>query len=265
MVSYTYSNLRGNYEGLTSTDLTDGFGGRNAPNNSRAFDEPYFQSTANGTSADGVLPTDRPNTFKGWAYYRLPWGNRQSTMFGIFQTAYQGTPQSSFIDVGLAGGGAPVFPVYIAGRGKFLDVTQDAATGNIAVNDVRTFRTPWYTQSDLSVVHEIKVNKNNEHQVLGFEANITNALNQRAVTAYYTGLNSLDDNIALAPNGQRLVNPGAYSTFFSPYDFVSTFNNNFYTGSPNNRPRPEILSSWYGKPFLFQQSRMVRFKVRFDF
>ena len=48
MFSYTWSNFRGNYTGLTSSDLGDGGGGRNAPNNSRAFDEPYFSWNANG-------------------------------------------------------------------------------------------------------------------------------------------------------------------------------------------------------------------------
>ena len=43
MFSYTYSQLRGNYTGLTSSELSDGeAGGRNSPNNSRAFDEPFF-------------------------------------------------------------------------------------------------------------------------------------------------------------------------------------------------------------------------------
>ena len=44
-LSYTYSSFRGNYNGLTSSDEADGGGGRNAPNNSRAFDETYFPST----------------------------------------------------------------------------------------------------------------------------------------------------------------------------------------------------------------------------
>ena len=52
---------------LTSSDLGDGGGGRNAPNNSRAFDEPYFSWNANGASSSGLLPTDRPNALKGYA------------------------------------------------------------------------------------------------------------------------------------------------------------------------------------------------------
>ncbi len=78
MFSYTYSNFRGNYTGLTSSDLADGGGGRNAPNNSRAFDEPYFSWNANGGSSSGLLPTDRPNALKGYSY-DLPWLRSSTT------------------------------------------------------------------------------------------------------------------------------------------------------------------------------------------
>ena len=100
MFSYTYSKFRGNYTGLTNTDPSDGGGGRNAPNNSRAFDEPFFYYGANGNSNNGLLPTDRPNVFKGYAYYELPWMRKFSTNFGIFQYLYQGRPVSSYVDVG---------------------------------------------------------------------------------------------------------------------------------------------------------------------
>lgn len=60
MFSYTYSHFRGNYTGLTSSDMSDGgLGGRNSPNNSRAFDEPYFSWNDNGGSSSGLLPTDQ--------------------------------------------------------------------------------------------------------------------------------------------------------------------------------------------------------------
>ena len=81
MVSYTWSSLWGNYTGLTTTDQTDGGGvGRNSPDTTRAFDEPFYYFGANGQSNNGPLPTDRPNTFKGYAYYDLPWS--QKTRYG---------------------------------------------------------------------------------------------------------------------------------------------------------------------------------------
>ena len=49
---YTYSRLRGNYSGLTDSDISDGGGARNSANDSRAFDEPFFQFTSHGTVAN---------------------------------------------------------------------------------------------------------------------------------------------------------------------------------------------------------------------
>ena len=106
--SYTWSSLWGNYTGLTTTDQIDGgVTGRNSPDTTRSFDEPFYYFGANGKSNDGPLPTDRPNVFKGYGYYTLPWAgkfNANATTFGLFQVAYQGSPMSSFADVGLASG-----------------------------------------------------------------------------------------------------------------------------------------------------------------
>jgi len=41
--------------------------GRNAPNNSRSFDETYFQYNAYGGSSSGNLPTVVPTPSKGYA------------------------------------------------------------------------------------------------------------------------------------------------------------------------------------------------------
>src|SRR5208337_1668180 len=50
--SYTWSSAWGNYAGLTTTDQTDGgVTGRNSPDTTRAFDEPFFYYTYQGKSA----------------------------------------------------------------------------------------------------------------------------------------------------------------------------------------------------------------------
>ena len=165
--------------------------------------------------------------------------------------------------MGFATIGQPIFPIFVEGRGKFVNLSQDQATGNISVNSVGTKRTPWFSQSDVSVSHEIKVNKNNESQVLGFEMNVTNLLNQHSVTSFYDGLNSLNSNRSLNPNGQRIFDPGQYATYFSGFNWPQVFNNNFNETPANARPL--VLSSWYGQPFTYQVSRSVRFKIRFDF
>jgi hypothetical protein len=255
MFSYTYSHLRGNYSGLTSTDESDGFGGRNAPNNSRAFDEPYFQETAYGTPANGLLATDRPNVFKGYTYYSLPWGHgRQTSTIGLFQQMLQGSPMSTFLDVGAAYPAQPSFPVYPEGRGKWATATSDPSTGDITISSVGTRRTPWYTQSDLSLMHSIKVNGNNESQVLSFEADIQNLFNQRAVTAYYSGLDSFNFAIPLLPGGLTTADTGGYAAYMSPYPWKSLLNTDGV-----------VLNTQYGKPWLYQYSRNIRLSVKFEF
>ena len=73
MFSYTYSSLWGNYTGLTTTDQSDGGStGRNSPDTTRSFDEPFYYFGQNGKSNNGALPTDRPNVVKGYLYYTLP-------------------------------------------------------------------------------------------------------------------------------------------------------------------------------------------------
>jgi len=264
MFSYTWSSLWGNYTGLTTTDQIDGGNtGRNSPDTSRSFDEPFFYFGANGKSNSGPLPTDRPNTFKGDAYYRLPWkGNNQATTFGIFSYAYQGSPVSSYVDLGLASYGQPLESTYIFGRGDFANIT--GSTGNLTIGAPSFRRTPWYYQTDFNLSHEIKVNKNNEHQLLGFSANITNLFNEKAITSYYGGFNSIYyDNTPLSPQG---INFGgganiynALETGYTPQQWI-----NGGTGTYGTAPAV-VQSSWYGKPFLYQYGRAMRFGARFTF
>jgi carboxypeptidase family protein len=277
MFSYTYSRLWGNYSGLTSTDIGDANGGRNSPNNSRAFDEPFFSWGADGKSSSGLMPTDRPNALKGYAYYELNEGKHNATDFGLFSVAYSGTPQTSFADLGFAFGGFPSFPTLVAGRGKWLDISQDPATGAVTVGNPRTFRTPWFMQSDVQLSHSYKFG---ESKVVRFSATLYNLFNRRATTAYYTYINSDFATTYLAPssasclavnNGLGLTNdPGcylfdgapAYSAYEHPYDVKTLLNN-----SPAlvNGGGPVTVNGWYGKPFLFQLSRNIRLGLRFTF
>jgi hypothetical protein len=257
MASYTWSNFRGNYSGLTSSDLGDGGGGRNAPNNSRAFDEPYFSWDAQGTSSSGLLATDRPNTLKGYVYYDMPWLKRFTTDFGVFQSAYSGTPLSSEIDVGYSYAGSPAFPTDIVGRGKWIDVTQNATTGVITASAPYTKRTPWYTDTDFNLKQAVKVG---EAKSLSFDATFSNVLNQHTVVAYW-------ENIDSDVTGSNFIMPGGtfigngldfYSKAMSKYDYVSAMNN-----GPNGGPI--TVGGEYGKPYWHQQPRNVRFSLHFTF
>jgi outer membrane receptor protein involved in Fe transport len=273
MFSYTYSHLRGNYTGLTSSDISDGqAGGRSSPNNSRAFDEPYFQWNSFGGSSSGLLPTDRPNTFKGYAYYELPWLRKFSSDFGIFQYLYQGAPMTSYLDVGAGGGG---WPVQAWNRGEYVDVTQDPSTGFVTFGAPHVFRTPWYTQTDFSFQQNYKIT---ESKQLTFTANFLNLLNQRAITAFNADITSLavgNQYITLQPttstpcttqpissfHGTCYIGDGDpfYAAAERPYDVQGQMNN--FKG----RGVSAALNSAYRTPIYYQLARNIRLGVKFTF
>jgi Carboxypeptidase regulatory-like domain len=271
MVSYTYSHLRGNYAGLTSTFLGDGGGGRNAPNNSRAFDEPFFSWQSNGTPVTGLLPTDRPNTFKGYGYYRLTWLRRFTTNFGAFQYFYQGSPVNTFADVGLSAApttgsyGVPSaeggeFPTYIVGQGNWLPVTQNP-DGSITTGTPYARRTPWFMQTDLQISQDFRVS---EGKTLEFSVTSPNVFNQHAVVAYWESLDSNFYPQYLTPGGLTLFDGTPfYKAAESPYNVQALLNSGAgVTGTPGG---PITVNSLYGKPLYYQLSRNLFMTVQFKF
>ena len=291
MFSYTYSKLRGNYTGLTSSDISDGqMGGRSSPNNSRAFDEPYFQYNSFGGSSSGLLPTDRPNTFKGYGYYELSWLKKFSTNFGIFQYLYSGTPMTSYLDTGANSGGA--WAIQAWDRGKWVDVSQDPTTGFVTIGAPSTRRTPWYTQTDFSITQNYKIT---ESKSLSFTVDATNLWNQRSVTAFHTDITSLDNSAAaqyltipttnpdpaiiqLDPNpgphnpifpcsrgtvadDQCYIGNGSmfYAAAMRPYNVQALMNDRRGTGTSS------ALNSSYGQPFYYQLARNIRLGAKFTF
>ncbi len=258
--SYTYSSLWGNYTGLTTTDQIDGGAtGRDSPDTTRAFDEPFYYFGANGKSNNGPLPTDRPNTFKGYVYYQLNWGKGQTTTFGLFQSAYEGSPVSSYVDLAaMPFGNFVAEATYIYGRGKWVNMTTDPATGAITLGNPYDKRTPWYTQSDFNIGHKIKIG---EHQSISLEVSAFNLLNQRAVTAYYGGMNSINFATPLVPGNVGLyAGAASYQALETGYNVNQWINGDATTGAP-----AVIKNSWYGQPFSFQNARSIRFNVRYTF
>ena len=275
MISYTYSNLRGNYPGLTSSDVADGGGGRNSPNNSRSFDEPYFSWNANGGSSSGLLPTDRPNALKGYVYYDLPWARKFATDFGVFQSAYSGTPLTSYLDVGYAFPGA--FPTDIVNRGKWIDVTQSATSGLITASAPYTKRTPWYTDTDFNFKQNVKLG---ESKTLAFDATFTNVLNQHAVTSFGQQIDSnyADNYASPTTSGCLAYNKANYGLPSSscwiadgPAFYAGAMNKYNYLAEMNASPLgssaggPITINSEYGKPYLYQLSRNIRLGIHFTF
>ncbi len=256
MFSYTYSRLWGNYSGLTSSYQGDGGGGRNAPNNSRAFDEPLFSWSANGTSSSGLLPTDRPNVFKGYVYYELGWLHKFTTDFGIFQVLNQGSPETSYVDVGFAFPGG--FPTYTYGSDKWVDVAQDPTTGLITTSTPRLQRTPWFNQTDFNMTQSFKIG---ESKVLSFSGTLTNLLNERAVTAVGEQIDSNTAQNFIAPGGFWIIDGTPfYAASFHKYDPTALMNAAFSNGGS-----PLTVNSQYGQPNRYQAGRTIRIGLRFTF
>ena len=263
MFSYTYSHFRGNYTGLTSSDLSDGgLGGRNSPNNSRAFDEPYFSWNDDGGSSSGLLPTDRPNKFKGYAYYEVGEGKRASTDLGLFQYLYQGSPVSTFIDAGdsysgLGSGGWDVYPV---NRGNWVNISQDPTSGAITVGNPYVRRTPWYIQSDFNLTQNYKIG---ESKAISFTATAVNLFNQHSVTAFIEQADSGAEAQFVTPGGAN-IGDGIYwyAQAMTPWGNQGPAGN---LQSLMNSAGPLTLSSGYGKPLYTQGSRNIRLQVKFTF
>ena len=70
-VSYLYSNLRGNWSGIASSDEAVG---SLQPNSGRSFNLLYYSYDAQGNVTVGPLGTDRPHQFKVQGTYDFPWG-----------------------------------------------------------------------------------------------------------------------------------------------------------------------------------------------
>jgi hypothetical protein len=267
MVSYTYSHFRGNYTGLTSSDISDGgSGGRNSPNNSRAFDEPYFQFNANGGSSSGLLPTDRPNKIKGYGYYRLSYLHKLTTDFGVFQYFYQGSPNTSYVDVGAS---FDEFPVKPFNWGKWANITQNPTTGALTVGVPYTYRNPWYNQTDFNITEAFKISESKEINV---QLTATNLLNDHSVTAVNEQIDTpYGANQYITPGGNNIGYFGGGGTAFyaaaeSPYNVQQSLNGSTIGGQPsNNLGGPITLSSEYGKPLYYQQPRNLRVAVHFTF
>ena len=86
-VSYTWSRLWGNYNGLASGDEI----GRTDPNTERYFDVWYVSYDNNLDVSNGLLPGDRTHYFKAYGSYTLPFG----LTFGAIVNAYSGSPSST--------------------------------------------------------------------------------------------------------------------------------------------------------------------------
>ena len=86
-ISYTWSSLKGNYNGLASGDEV----GRTDPNVERYFDSWYVSRDLNLNDSVGLLPGDRTHYLKAYGSYSFPFG----VTTGVVLNAMSGTPTST--------------------------------------------------------------------------------------------------------------------------------------------------------------------------
>jgi len=244
---YNYSQLRGNYPGLTSTFQTDGSGGRQSPNNNRSFDQPQMQFNAHGKPFGGRLPTDRPNTFGAFGSYRVKWFGGESQL-GLMQAIYQGTPVSTTWPVVSASA-----VQFTEDQSSWIPITRGPNGDVVAGAIQRNRRTPAYLQTDANLTHYIHVSKDHENRKLGAEFNVYNLLGQHAVLGY------TQTPLTAATYPTTTANPTGvdFQSLLTGWDYVGTSN----TGAQGNK----IVSSTYGLPNLFQGGRQIRMKFAYVF
>ncbi len=174
--SYTLSRLYGNYSGLASSDEA----GRDNPDNSRYFDQPWIFGDTHGNIVQGRLGTDRPNTLKLMGGYTLH-SKLGDTTFSPNIQAFSGTPLTAEVQVIDTQGW-----VYPWGRGDMG-------------------RTPFFFNTDFQVAHEMKPFKNHEERIMRVEFTAFNLLNSGTVTSKYMLYSHTDDGQINVPAGTASI------------------------------------------------------------
>ena len=180
-ISYTFSRLNGNYDGLADSDQQI-YADVN-PNQGIYCD--YLQGcfTAYGKVDIGRLPSDRPNQFKMNGSYMFPWG----LTVGAYFAALSGTPITASLGVADTGGTAGQLVTHPEGRG-----------GN--------GRNPMITQTDLMLMYGIKMGKDMRASLV---FNIINLFNQDTAARTYQNM--------LLGGSLTIVVPSA--AYFAGYDY----------------------------------------------
>ena len=245
-LSYTRSRLFGNYSGLSSSDET----GRNAANTNRYFDMPWITYDANGKLSNGLLATDRPNTFKAFGTYRLPsglFGKKMETDFSVSQFIYQGTPITTHVNIdieGTADGLGNFVPSFVNGRGDLG-------------------RTEVFTQTDLLVRHRVRMT---EGTSLLFQFNVLNLFDEKNVTDRSGSIIRTASSTVSA--GNEYNNPAAFATYTAP-TFAQAVQ--LYITNPGDWrthlgvPLASVQNPFYNQPVSFQAPRSARFSVGIQF
>ena len=151
------------------------------------------------------------------------------------------------------------FPTDIVDRGKWIDITQNSATGAITASAPYTKRTPAFLDTDFNLKQQYKMG---ETKALAFDATFTNVLNQHSVTSYGQQIDSGYAQNFIAPGGNTLFNgPAFYASAMTPYNYLALMN----SAPTNPGGGPLTVNSQYNKPYLYQVSRNIRLALHFTF
>jgi hypothetical protein len=224
-VSYLYSRLYGNYSGLASADEN----GRVSPNVNRYYDNTIESYGSNGKAVYGLLPTDRPSTFKLSGAYDFKWG----TTLGANWFLESGVPQTTVVRF-------TGYPVFVYGRGDLG-------------------RTPALSQLDLNAMQEFKLPGHSRVQLL---ANIDNVFDQDTYTAYYPASSygptpyisatGTYGNVNISQPAPVLYQPGGYNVQKIVADYIAA------GGNLKDNP-------FYKTPQAFQGRRQIRVQAKITF
>jgi hypothetical protein len=231
-VSYTYSQLRGNYSGLSNSDE----GGRSDPGVNRSFDLPHIGFTAAGADDYGPLATDRPHVVNMYGGYHLNWSPTNITEFGAFQTFQSGLPQSTLISF--------IVPIFLNERGDMG-------------------RTPMFTQTDFTVTHRIKFGRDGRYTI-AMNLNILNLWDQDTTIGRQTTLTNYGIYGFGSINGVPLnygCASGDYPCLLNKFNAGALYNQI----NTNLNALPNVKRTDYGFDNAFQGPRQVRFGFKFQF
>jgi hypothetical protein len=235
--SYVYSRLYGNYAGLASTDEirtgADGAGvfaidqqssgviARPGGNANRAWDIDEMLWDARGNlDPRGRLATDRPHVFKLYGSKSFKWSETQGSDVGLFFYGGSGTPLSTLVNT--------------------INGTQIFVNGR---NDLG--RTPFLTQTDVVVAHEVGIS---EGKKLRFEFNAQNLFNQQTARSRWTQLNRARTSAEIDLHNVDLA---------KGYDFRSMIN--------GTSEGAKAFSPLFGMEDWFNPGFAGRFLVKFIF
>jgi hypothetical protein len=151
-------------------------------------------------------------------------------------------------------------PVFVEGRGKFIDVTRDSSTGNWVAGAVSDRRTPMFSQSDVSVSQDFRISKSSEHAKARVGVDVFNVLNQHSPVIINQNLirTGFINNVAVCGTPGTNCTPTMADNAGFDYGALMTKGYDYVAASNSSS---KILNSLYGHPTFWQNRRSMRFQV----